>query len=124
MVHWLQDDGLICILDCYVTHTYNSDNRCKIKINMGNCLFWKLLNEALSEVIGREDYRFDPKTIMVDENVANFYGLKEEFGLDFVMSKTVSCQMCFKNNINKSSLLDLGVVSKMYAKNYVVRCAQ
>ena len=34
-------------------------------------LFWELFNEILSEIKGK-NYKFNPKSIMVDENGANY----------------------------------------------------
>ena len=38
---------------------------------------------------------------MVDENGANFCGVREEFGLGYTLKKVVSCQMHFKADILK-----------------------
>ena len=35
------------------------------------CLFWELFNEILSKIKGK-NYKFNPKSIMVDENGANY----------------------------------------------------
>ena len=39
-------------------------------------IFWELFNEILSEIKGR-NYKFNPKSIMVDENGANYLHYKE-----------------------------------------------
>ena len=44
---------------------------------------------------------------MVDENGANYYAIKELIGVNFMNSKVDSCQMHYKNDINKA-LLRLG----------------
>ena len=58
----------------------------------GSCLY-----EVLSQITER-DYKFIPKAIMVDENGANYCTLKQVFGIDFVTSKVVSCQMHYTTN--------------------------
>ena len=66
-------------------------------------LFWELSNEILSEIKGR-NYKFNPKSIVVDENGANYYAIRNVFGLEFATSKVVSCQMHYKNDLNGASL--------------------
>ena len=63
--------------------------------------FWKLLNKGLREITGNANANFNPAQIMVDENGANFCGMKEEFGLGYTLEKVVSCQMHFKADILK-----------------------
>ena len=64
-------------------------------------IFWELFNEILSEIKGRN---FNPKSIMVDENSANYCAIRRVFGLEFATSKVVSCQMHYKNDVNGASL--------------------
>ena len=45
-----------------------------------------------------------PKSIMVDENEANYCAIRKVFGLEFSTSKVVSCQMHYKNDMNRASL--------------------
>ena len=66
-------------------------------------IFWELFNEILSEIKGR-NYKFNPKSIMVDENGANYCAIRKVFGLEFTMSKVVSCQMHYTNDVNRPSL--------------------
>ena len=66
-------------------------------------IFWELFNEILSEIKGR-NYKFNPKSIMVDENSANYFTVRKVFGLEFATSKVVSCQMHYKNDVNRASL--------------------
>ena len=73
-----------------------------------------MLNEVLGKIIGREDYRLTPKAIKVDKNGTNFCGIKV-FGLDFMMSKVVGCQMHFKN-YEQSGSANCGTVSKKNLK--------
>ena len=40
---------------------------------------------------------------MVNENSAKFCAIQKVFGLDFVTSKVVSCQMPYKNDVNRVS---------------------
>ena len=41
---------------------------------------------------------------MVDENSANYCTIRKVFGLEFATSKVVSCQMHYKNDVNRASL--------------------
>ena len=66
-------------------------------------IFWELFNEILSEIKGR-NYKFNPKSIMVDENGANYCTMRKVFGLEFATSKVVSCHMHYKNEVNRASL--------------------
>ena len=66
-------------------------------------IFWELFNEILSNINGR-NYKYNPTAIMVDENSANYCAIRKVFGLDFVISKVVSCQMHYKNDVNRESL--------------------
>ena len=74
-----------------------SESTCEISI----CC--ELFNEILSEIKGR-NYKFNPKFIMVDEKGANYCAIRNVFGLEFATSKVVSCQMHYKNNVNRASL--------------------
>ena len=47
---------------------------------------------------------FNPKSIMVDENGANYCAIRKVFGLEFATSKVVGCQMHYKNDVNRASL--------------------
>ena len=38
---------------------------------------------------------------MVDENGANYCAIRKVFSLEFVTSKVVSCQMHYKNDVNR-----------------------
>ena len=66
-------------------------------------LFWELFNEILTKIKGK-NYKFNPKSIMVDENGANYCATRKVFGLEFATSKVVSCQMHYKNDVNRASL--------------------
>ena len=55
----------MCILRIVTVHV-------KFEINIEINLFGKLLNSVLNEITGKEDYKFNSKAIMVDENDANF----------------------------------------------------
>ena len=63
-------------------------------------MFWEFFNEVLSDIKGR-DYKFNPRAIMIDENGANYCAIRKVIGLDFVTSKMVSCQMHYKNDVNR-----------------------
>ena len=41
---------------------------------------------------------------MVDENGANYCAIRKVFGLEFATTKVVSCQMHYKNDVNRASL--------------------
>ena len=75
----------------------------KSKSTHEKSIFWELFNEILSEIKGR-NYKFNPKSIMVDENGANYCTVRKVFGLEFATSKVVSCQMHYKNDVNRASL--------------------
>ena len=64
---------------------------------MGSCL-----NEILSDIKGR-DNKVNPRAIMVDEIGANYCAIQKVFGLDFVTSKVVSCQVHYNNDVNRVS---------------------
>ena len=66
-------------------------------------LFWELFNNILTKIKGKK-YKFNPKSIMVDENRANYCTIRKVFGLEFATTKVVSCQMHYKNDMNKASL--------------------
>ena len=66
-------------------------------------LFWELFNDILSEIKGKK-YKFNPKSIMVDKNGANYCAIRKVFGLEFATTKVVSCQMHYKNDVNRASL--------------------
>ena len=66
-------------------------------------LFWELFNEILSEIKGK-NYKVNSKSIMVDENGANYCTIRKVFGLEFATSKVVHCQMHYKNDVNRASL--------------------
>ena len=66
-------------------------------------IFWELFNEILSKIKG-SNYKFNPRAIMVDENNANYCAIGKILGLDFVTSKVVSCQLHYKNDVNRASL--------------------
>ena len=65
-------------------------------------IFWELSNEILCDIKGR-DHKFTLRAIMVDENSSNHCAIRKIFGLFFVTSKVVSCQMHYKNNVNRAS---------------------
>ena len=78
---------------------------CRLKIE-STCeitIFWELFNEIQSDIKGR-NYKFNPRAIMVNENSADYCATRKVFGLDFVTSEVVSCQMHYKNDVNRASL--------------------
>ena len=46
------------------------------------------------------DYTFNPKAITVNENGTNYCVIKQVFGVNFMTSNVVSCQMHYKNDAN------------------------
>ena len=66
-------------------------------------IFGELFNEIFSEIKGR-NYKFNPNSIMVDVNGANYCTIRNVFGLEFATSKVVSCQMHYKNDVNREAL--------------------
>ena len=46
--------------------------------------FWKLLKEVLGEIMYTENWKFNQKAIIVDKNGANYYSIKDVFGLEFI----------------------------------------
>ena len=78
------------------TMEVKSKSTCKITI------FWELSNEILSDIKGR-DYESNLRAIMVSENDANYCAIRKVFGLDFVTSKVVYCQIDYKNDVNRAS---------------------
>ena len=66
-------------------------------------LFWELFNDILTKIEGN-NYKFNPKSIMVDENGANYCAIRKVFGLEFATTKVVSCQIHYKNDVNRASL--------------------
>ena len=74
---------------------------------MRDCLSQKLLNEVLFKITGKQDYRFNLKAIMVNENGADFCGIKDMFGLNVMRLKVASCQMKFQNDVHET-LVKLG----------------
>ena len=84
-----------CILRL-ATMEVKSESTCEITV------FWEYFNEILSDIEGRA-YKFNPRAIMVDDNGANSCSIKKVFELDFVTSKVVSCQMHYKNDVNRVS---------------------
>ena len=56
-------------------------------------LFWKTLNEMLSEVKGDPSYKFNPAGWVCDEHGANWNSIKEVFG---DTAQAVSCEFHFK----------------------------
>ena len=48
-------------------------------------------------------YTFNAKAIMVNENGTNYCMIKQLFGVNFMTSKVVSCQMHYKNDVSRVS---------------------
>ena len=54
-------------------------------------MFWNIMNEMLREVTWRPDNIFNPWKIMIDENGANYCGVWEAMGINYMLSKLVDC---------------------------------
>ncbi|CAB3993049.1 Hypothetical predicted protein [Paramuricea clavata] len=63
-------------------------------------LFWKLWNDALSEISKNPAYTFDPKGWCMDEAGANWSAIEEVFGSE-ALSKCKSCEFHFKDCRNR-----------------------
>ena len=86
-----------------------------MNLHMKSVSSGSLFNEVLSQITER-DYKFNLKAIMVDEKDANYCAVKQVFGLHFMTSKVVSCQMHYKNDVNKASFR-IGVCFRDEFKN-------
>ena len=85
-------------------------------------IFQELFNVIHSDIKGR-NYKFNPKSIMVDENSANYGAIRKVFELEFATSKVVSCQMHYENDVNRASL-KISDSYKMCSKTFVMKCVQ
>ena len=65
-------------------------------------VFSGLFNEIVIDII-RRDYKFNLRAIMGDENDTNYCAMQKVFGLDFVTTKVVSCQMHYTYVVNRVS---------------------
>ena len=81
---------------------------------------WKLLNEVLADITGTQNYQFNSKAIMMDENRSNFCGVREVFAMVFVISRVVSCQMHYKSDVHKVSAEVVGSSIAEFKKIIVV----
>ena len=101
------------VLDIKLLHYLSTIQPCSVYLRLATMevkneftfeiiVFLELFNEILSDIKGR-DYKFNPRAITVDENGANYCAIQKVFGLDFVTSKVVSCQMHYKNDVNMVS---------------------
>ena len=55
-------------------------------------IFFTLFNEVLAKFSGKERYKFNPRAFICDEGGANFIGLKEVYGTDFMKNRVFGCQ--------------------------------
>ena len=85
-------------------------------------IFWGLFNEILSKIKGR-NYKFNPRSIMADENGANYCAIRKVFGLQFTGAKVVSCQMHYKNDVNRVSLKISDSYRDVFKKNCHKMCS-
>ena len=84
-----------CILRLATMEVRNGST-CEITV------FWELFNGILRDIKGR-DYKFNLRAIMINENGANYCAIQKVFGIDFVTPKMISCQMHYKNDVNRVS---------------------
>ena len=66
-------------------------------------IFFMLFNEVLAKVSGKEGYKFNPRAFICDEGGANFTGLKEVYGKDFVKNHVFGCQWHFLSDAEKKA---------------------
>ena len=78
------------------TMEFKNETMCEITVLL------ELFKEIHSDIKGR-DYKFNLRAIMVDENGVNYCAIQKVFGLNFVTSKMVSCQIHYKKDVNKVS---------------------
>ena len=55
---------------------------------------------------------------MVDENGANFCGVKEAFGLSYCLQKMVTCQWHFKNSVSQKA----NAVAEQHRDHFINSC--
>ena len=65
-------------------------------------IFFKLINEML-QIVGKKEkgYKFNSRYILCDEAGGNIRGIKEALGLEFAVTRVVTCQWHFMNKINE-----------------------
>ena len=83
-------------------------------------IFWELFNEILINIKGR-DYKFNLRAIMVNENSDNYCVIRKVFGLDFATSEVMSCQMHYKNDLNRVSFRISDSYRDLF-KTFVTKC--
>ena len=66
-------------------------------------IFFTLFNEVLENVSGKKGYKFNPRAFVCDKGHANFTGLKEVYGEDFVKNKVFGCQWHFMSDSEKKA---------------------
>ena len=64
-------------------------------------IFFRKFNEMLQWIMQKSDYMFNPKNIMMDEAGANFAGVRNVFGQQFVDEKCITCQWHFLTNMHE-----------------------
>ena len=64
-------------------------------------LFWQFLNEAINEATGGKQTKFNPYCILVDAAGANYSGITEVFGPEFVKDRVRSCLQHYLSNVNE-----------------------
>lgn len=63
-------------------------------------IFWRLLNEALQELSGTRDYRFNPAGIMVDEGGGWWASIPCELA-EGAIERTISCEKHWKFTVKR-----------------------
>ena len=66
-------------------------------------IFFPLFNEVLENVSGKKGYKFNPRAFMCDKGGANFTGLKEVYGEEFVKNRVFGCQWHFMSDAGKKA---------------------
>ena len=112
---------IIHVSSSHVEHTKVSCFEGKNKSTREISLFWKLFKEILSEMT-EKDYTFNPKAIMVSKNSTNYCMIKQVFGVNFMTSKVVTCQVHYKNDVNRVSFR-IGLSYRDISKAFAMGCA-
>ena len=78
-------------------------------------IFFTLFNEILEKVTGKKGFKFSPRCFVYDEGGANFTGLKEVYGEEFVQGRVYGCQWHFNNDVqNKAAKISDPVLKQKF----------
>ena len=62
-----------------------------------------ICNERLEKVTGKKGYKFNCRCFVCDKEGANFTGMKEVYGEEFVKDRVCGCQWHFKNDVQNKT---------------------